>query len=238
MSGSESGRTWNVRPLFLDTVVYPDWHPRYGEVGPVYVYVVENDEDLILVDTGIGPEKALLDRLYQPTRRDLATALAEDAGIGIDDIDAVVISHLHFDHVGGAQAFRGTPIYVQRTEWEAAQAPKYTVPEFLDWPGQNFVLLDGDVELRTGLRLLVTGGHTPGHQVVAVETEAGTVVLAGQIVETKAEMDAFVATGELKDWNGDGSQNERLAGAKRVLERRPSRVWFSHDHEVWERPAR
>ena len=229
---------WNVKPLFLDTVVYPDWHPRYGEVGPVYVYLIEDGQQVFLVDTGIGPEHPLIDRLYEPTRRDLATALAEERGIALDDIAGVIISHLHFDHGGGAQAFRGTPVYVQRTEWEAAQAPKYTVPEFLEWPGANFVLLDGDEELRPGLRLLVTGGHTPGHQVVAVETEDGTVVLAGQIIETKAEMDAFVATGELKDWNGDGSQGARLSGAKRMMKLEPSRVWFSHDHDAWERPAR
>ena len=232
--GVADGR-WNVLPLYLDSVVYPDWHPRFGEMGPVYAYIVEDGQHLILVDTGIGPEHPLIDRLYQPTRRDLATTLAQNNGIAIDDVDAVVISHLHFDHVGGAQAFRGTPIYVQKAEWEAAQAAKYTVPEFLDWPGANFVLLDGDVELALGLRLTVTGGHTPGHQVVAVETELGTMVLAGQIVETKAEMDLFVATGQLKDWNGDGSQSERLPGARRVLQLEPERVWFSHDHEVWER---
>lgn len=222
MSGPGPGERWNILPLYLDSVVYPDWHPRFGEVGPVYAYLVEDDEHLFLVDTGIGPEHPLIDRLYQPTRRDLSLALAQNNGIGFDDIDAVVLSHLHFDHAGGAQAFRGTPIYVQRAEWEAARAPKYTIPEFLDFPGANFVMVDGDAELAPGLRLISTADHTPGHQAVAVSTAAGVVVLAGQAIETCTELEAMVANGELSD------------GAKRILELDPVRVWFSHDHRPWQ----
>ena len=234
MTAQASGGGWNILPLHLDSMVYPDWHPRFGDVGPVYAYVVKDDQHLILVDTGIGPEHPIIDRLYHPTRRDLATALAQNNGIAIEDIDAVVISHLHFDHVGGTQAFRGTPVYAQRVEWEAAQEPKYTIPAFLEFPGANFVMLDGDTEFAPGLRLVVTAGHTPGHQVVAVSAPTGTLVLAGQIVETKAEMAGFVSTGELRDWSKDGSQTERLAGARKVLDLDPATVWFSHDHQPWE----
>jgi glyoxylase-like metal-dependent hydrolase (beta-lactamase superfamily II) len=95
-------------------------------------------------------------------------------------------------------------------------------------------MLDGDTEFAPGLRLVVTAGHTPGHQVVAVSAPTGTLVLAGQIVETKAEMAEFVSTGELRDWSKDGSQTERLAGARKVLDLDPATVWFSHDHQPWE----
>jgi N-acyl homoserine lactone hydrolase len=208
-------------PLYLDSVVYPDWHPRFGEVGPVYAYLVEDDQHLFLVDTGIGPPHPVIDGLYQPTRRDLATALAQNNGIDVDDIDAVVVSHLHFDHVGGASAFRGTPIYAQRAEWEAAQAPKYTIPEFLEFPGANFVLVDGEVELALGLRLIPIPGHSPGHQVVAVETPAGVIILAGQAIETCAELEGMIESGELSD------------AAKRIAELEPFAVLFSHDHRQW-----
>jgi len=222
MTAPASGGRWNIQPLYLDSMVYPDWHPRFGDVGPVYAYLVEDDQHLILVDTGIGPKHPVIDRLYQPTRRDLAAALFQNNGISIEDIDAVVISHLHFDHVGGAQALLGTPIYVQRVEWEAAQEPKYTIPEFLDFPGANFVMLDGDVELAPGLRLMVTAGHTPGHQVVAVSAPVGTLVLAGQAIETCAELEAMLAGGEMTD------------EARKIMELDPAAIWFSHDHKMWE----
>ncbi len=221
---TEPAGRWGILPLYLDSVVYPEWHPRSGEVGPVYAYVLESDDYLVLVDTGIGPPHAVIDRLYQPTSRDLSTALAQNNGIAIDDITAVVVTHLHFDHLGGAQNFHGTPLYVQRAEWEAAQAPKFTIPAFLEFPGANFVLVDGDTELAPGLRLIATPGHTPGHQSVAFETPAGTMVLAGQAIETKAELESMLSTDTLSE------------AARRIMALNPAAIWFSHDHEVW-RPA-
>ena len=214
---------WNLLPLYLDSVVYPDWHPRYGEVGPVYAFLLESDDYLVLVDTGIGPPHDLIDRLYQPTRRDLPTALAQNNGIALDDISAVVLTHLHFDHVGGAQHFHGTPLYVQRAEWEAAQAPKYTIPEFLDFPGANFVLLDGETELAPGLRLVPTPGHTPGHQVVVLETPARRMAIAGQAVETAAEYRRMLS-GEV----------EMTESGRAIAGLEPAKVWFSHDHQCWQ----
>lgn len=225
MIGEDSGGRWNVLPLYLDAVVYPNGHPRHGESGPVYAYLLEDDEHLVLVDTGIGPPHPLIDRLYHPGRRDLGMALAQNNGIQLDDIDLVVLSHLHFDHVGGAQAFRGTPLYVQRAEWDAAQAPGYTIPEFLDFPGANFVMVDGEVELLPGFRLIPTPGHTPGHQSLAVSTPIGAVVLAGQAVETRAGLEAMLAGGALSD------------AARRIVAARPARVWFSHDHRIWGEPV-
>lgn len=201
-------------------MVYPDGHPRFDEVGPVYAFLLESDEYLVLVDTGIGPSHPLIDRLFQPTRRDLPTALAQNNGIALDDISAVILTHLHFDHVGGAQHFHGTPLYVQRAEWEAAQAPNYTIPDFLDFPGANFVLLDGETELAPGLRLVPTPGHTPGHQVVVGETPAARMVIAGQAVETKAELESMLSSGDLGE------------AAARIMALSPAAIWFSHDHEV------
>ena len=218
----------------LDTVHYPDWHPWAGQYGPVYAYLLESGERKVLVDTGIGPEHPLIDRLYEPQRRDVVVELMK-RGVETEDLEAVVISHLHFDHVGGASNFRGVPIYVQRAEWDAAQAPKYTVPEFLEFPGANFRLLDGDFDVAGGIRVIATPGHTPGHQVVAVTTPEGVTVLAGQAIDLRAEMEEFVATGEVSGWAGDEHGAQRTESARRIVALAPMRVWFSHDPAVWER---
>lgn len=232
METSGARAEWRLSAMHLDTVHYPDWHPWAGEYGPVYAYLLENGERRVLVDTGIGPEHPLIDRLYEPERRDIVVELMK-RGVAPDGLEAVVVSHLHFDHVGGASNFRGVPIYVQRAEWDAAQAPKYTVPEFLEFPGANFRMMDGDYELAPGLRVISTPGHTPGHQVVAVSTEAGLAVLAGQSIDLCAEMEELVATGEVRGWAEDEGQEQRTDSAKRLLEVGPSRVFFSHDHKVW-----
>jgi N-acyl homoserine lactone hydrolase len=109
-------------------------------------------------------------------------------------------------------------------EWEAAQEPKYTISEFLSFPGANFVMVEGDVELVPGFRLVATPGHTPGHQVVAISTAKGVMVLAGQAIETLSELEGMLDSGDLRD------------DARKVMELEPVKVWFSHDHRVWERP--
>jgi N-acyl homoserine lactone hydrolase len=212
-------------PLRLDDIVrlhqadvaYPAWHPRAGETGPVYAFAVRTPDGVVMFDTGLGPPQPLIDDLYRPTRQDLARLLA-DAGIEPGDVRLVVCSHLHFDHVGANAAFARVPIVVQRLEREAAKAARYTVPEFVDFPGAQYELLDGDADLGRGVRVVATPGHTPGHQSLVVETEEGIVVLAGQAAET------------LADFERDAETEENL---RRLLSFSPSRVYFSHDHAFW-----
>lgn len=211
---------WQVTAIHLDSVHYPDWHPRAGETGPVYAYLVRAGGRSVLVDTGIGPPHPLIDRLYQPRRRD---PVIELLGHGVEprDIEAVILSHLHFDHVGGAWNFPGVPIYVQRAEWEAAQQAKYTIPEFLEFPGANFRLMDGDYEFAPGISIVATRDHTPGHQAVVVQGTDGVVVLAGQAIETAAEFDALAGS------------SEPGVSVGRLLAHGPGEVLFSHDHATW-----
>ena len=212
---------WRLTPLRLDTVVYPDWHPRRGDAGPVYAYLLQSAAGAVLVDTGIGPSHPAIDRLYTPARRDLERALDEEAGISVTDIDAVLLTHLHFDHVGGAHRLPGVPLHVQRGEWDAAQAANYTVSEFLTFEGANFVLHDGDFQLFSGVTAILTADHTPGHQAVIVATAAGNVALAGQAIETSAELMQMEASESLS------------TGAASLLAHNPSAIWFSHDDAHW-----
>lgn len=212
---------WQILPLYLDSVVYPEGHPRSGETGPVYAFVLESDEYLVLVDTGLGPPHSVIDRYYQPRRRGLEIALAQNNGIEPADVTAVVLTHLHFDHVGWAQLFPGKPLYAQRAEIEAARASDYTIREWVEFDGARYVPVDGPAELAPGLRLIPTPGHTPGHQSIAVDTFGGLMVIAGQAVETAAELEGMVASGELSE------------AGRTILELEPVRVLFSHDHREW-----
>jgi glyoxylase-like metal-dependent hydrolase (beta-lactamase superfamily II) len=226
--------SWQVSPMHLDTVHYPDWHPFAGQYGPVYAYLLESGGRTVLVDTGIGPPNELINRLYEPERRDLVIELLKH-GVEPGELNAIVVSHLHFDHIGGAWNFPGVPMYVQRAEWEAAQAPKYTIPAFLEFRGANFRLVDGNFEVAPGLRVLATPGHTPGHQAVVAATPEGTTVLACQALDSHAEMVELVARGEVAAWATDERAAQRTESALRILACAPVRVLFSHDHAVWER---
>ena len=132
---------------------------------PVYVHVIDHPDARVLVDTGmteLHPAVADLDpRLLPLSEQDFDLA----------GIDIVVNTHLHFDHCGGNHLFAGRPIYVQRRELDDARSEDdYTIREWVEAPGVRYVPVDGELELLPGLRLVPAPGHTPGTQVVVIET--------------------------------------------------------------------
>jgi N-acyl homoserine lactone hydrolase len=141
----------------------------------------------------------------------------------IDHPDGRVLvdTHLHFDHCGGNHLFSGRPIYVQRRELDDARSQDdYTIREWVDAPGVQYVPVDGACEMLPGLRLVPAPGHTRGSQVVVVETGGEPVVIAGDTAVFFAELD-----------------EPRTEGQRLVRALDPSEVWLSHAHEPW-RPHR
>src|SRR4029078_1043147 len=134
-----------------------------GERMPVYVHVIEHPDARVLVDTGmteLHPAVADMD----PRLRPLSEQDFDLAGI-----DIVVNTHLHFDHCGGNRLFAGKPLYRQRRALRDARSEDdYTIREWVEAPGVEYVPVDGELELLPGLRLRPAPGHTRGaHTVVA-----------------------------------------------------------------------
>ena len=138
-----------------------------GKRMPVYVHVIDHPDARVLVDTGMTE--------LHPLVADMDPRLVPLSGQDFDlaGIDMVVNTHLHFDHCGGNHLFAGKPIYVQRRELEDARTQgDYTIREWVDAPGVEYVPVDGELELLPGVRLVPAPGHTRGTQVVVVETGA------------------------------------------------------------------
>jgi N-acyl homoserine lactone hydrolase len=185
-----------------------------GERVPVYVHVIDHADGRVLVDTGmteLHPAIADMDPVLHPSG---------EQDLDLAGIDIVVNTHLHFDHCGGNHLFAGKPIYVQRRELEDARSEDdYTIREWVDAPGVQYVPVDGELELLPGLRLVPTPGHTRGSQVVVVETGGRPVVIVG---------DTAVSFGDLDDPSTEGQ--------RRVRDLDPELVWLAHQHEPW-RPS-
>jgi len=153
---------------------------------PCFAFLlVSEDGELILIDTGFSPE-------YIPG---LITSSQQDAGhklpqairnLGYDPaaVNTVIMTHLHWDHTAGMQDFPAARFYVQADEFRGLfqlnpNEETYFCPaHWLDLLPQIEVM-EGDQELRPGLNLIRTGGHTRGHQIVEVKTASGPVLLAG-----------------------------------------------------------
>ena len=186
-----------------------------GERMPVYVHVIDHPDARVLVDTGmteLDPAVADMDPRLRPLD-------AQDFDLA--SIDIVVNTHLHFDHCGGNRLFAGKPIYVQRQELDDARTQDdYTIREWVDAPGVQYVPVDGELELLPGIRLVPAPGHTRGTQVVVVETGTGPTVIGGDVAVWFGEFDDPQSEGQLK-----------------VLALDPGQVWLAHVAEPW-RPTR
>lgn len=160
----------------------------------------------VLIDTGYGGKLSDREReLYAAEEGEpLLESLAE-VGLSAEDIDTVVLSHLHFDHAGGGTrpgavgvlvpTFPRARYIVQRAEWEDATTG---APELgRSYPPENFVPLDeagqvafvdGDVQILPGLGTLVTGGHTRAHQAVVFGSGRDSAIYLGDLCPTAAHV--------------------------------------------------
>lgn len=208
----------------------PEWHPEHArfEPFPVHAWVVRHPEGAILFDTGIGDSNAAINDWYAPEIVRLDAALAR-LRITPRDIVTVVLSHMHYDHCGQQQAL-DAPLFVQAAEHEEAQHPGYTVPEWSNISAHRLRVVDGDEEIADGIHLLATPGHTPGHQSMLIEAEAGRIVLGAQCAFSASE----VRSGEPSPTNlhGESWGDAARDSLERVRALAPATVQLSHDTEV------
>jgi glyoxylase-like metal-dependent hydrolase (beta-lactamase superfamily II) len=149
-------------------------------------YLVTSDRGAVLVDTGIGPVGSQAAEWLGTAGR-LPTLLAS-AGVGVDEIDTVILTHVHLDHAGwntsGNQPRFGNATYVvQQAELDhLGDGPAYE--RYL-----QPIAAAGQLRAVSGsgplddLRLLLTPGHTPGHQCVVTDV----AILGGDVLVHPAQ---------------------------------------------------
>jgi len=205
------------------------------EWWPSYAHAVVHRDGVFLFDNGVGFGDPEVEAAFAPRVRRLGDALAGH-GISFTDVTGVANCHLHFDHCGQNGAVpSGIPIFVQRAEWAMVHEPDYTVPEWIDVPGLSYELLDGELEVAPGVRIIPTPGHTSGHQSVVLDTDGGTVVLAGQALQSLAEWEG--ATSPVESGEPSAKDGRYADSVARLRDLDPVRVHFAHDAAVWQRSA-
>ena len=207
---------------------------------PVYSVLVEHDDGLFLFDTGIGMEhmnEVLPFELPEQTEEQTIPAQLESCGFGRGDVTAVVNSHLHIDHVGGNQLFKGTGVRHLIHEKELAQARNHAPFEFFgysdktwDYEGANIETFSGDTELAPGLWVYETPGHTVGHVSVLVDGEQ-PLLFAMDVAYTSAAMERGIQPG-FHHTPVDGVRS--IARVKQLAEDKGAQIFLSHDMEAWQ----
>ena len=212
---------------------------------PVTSYLVRTGDAVILFDTGLSPRAVpgLLrtDPLARFEDADLLVHRLDVLGLEPRDVDLVVLSHLHFDHAGGAFLFREGELVAQRDEYACAHHPPPFFASFyyrknFDLPEHRWRLLDGDAELAPGVTVLRSEGHTPGHQSLLVALpQSGPVILAGDCCYWQRSIDEEVPPGVVFDPRQAQLSIRRLKTIARLT---GARIFPSHDPDFWARTIR
>jgi glyoxylase-like metal-dependent hydrolase (beta-lactamase superfamily II) len=198
----------------------------------VNAWLVRHPEATILVDSGIAEHIPAADvEALKFVRTPITDALAAIA-VRPADVEIVLNCHLHADHAGGNVEFPDARILVQPAELAAAREPDYSVPEDLNLDAAHWEERDGDYELLPGIRVLATPGHSPGHQCVLIDTDAGRLLLAGQTYRDASGFARAVTALELAR-SGYRDAAEVPAWLPRLLDLAPDRVAFGHDRAIW-----
>ena len=148
----------------------------------------------------------------------------------------VVLSHLHYDHAGGAFLFPKSDLVVQHDEYANALHPpafyaQYYYRKNFDLPDYRWRLIEGDLEIVPGVTILRSEGHTPGHQSLLVELESRPIILAGDCCYWQEHIDKERVPGVVWDPRQALHSIRRLKTIARLVR---GRIFPSHDPAFWE----
>jgi len=198
--------------------------------------------EAILVDTGF-PRKYVYDiatssaedqlgefgEVVQLDESNLPEAQLALVGIDAADVDLLIMTHTHIDHVGGIADFPDTPILMSGAE-RALDRPLYWgAVRPIDWPDREYLLIDEDTEIGPGLRVLHVPGHAPGQLAIEVDLpETGTVLITGDAISRPSEID--------ENFAGSWDEAQASANATRLMRRAEEQdafIIYGHAPDQW-----
>ncbi|RED12173.1 N-acyl homoserine lactonase family protein [Pontivivens insulae] len=170
-----------------DSFIFDDNHDAPHDID-YYVWVLRQGDQTILVDTGYDDTEAAA--RGRPIRLNPVAALAP-FGIRPEDVDQIIVTHLHYDHAGGLHLFPNATLHLQAAEMAYATGPcmchdTLRMPFTADHVCEAIRRLysgkvqfhDGDAQIADGITVHCIGGHSRGLQCVRVRTQSGWMVLA------------------------------------------------------------
>ncbi|WP_156955147.1 MBL fold metallo-hydrolase [Paraburkholderia caledonica] len=171
----------------------------YDEQEPIPIsvnaYLVNTGSHLVLIDTGAG-------ELFGPDSGKLVSSM-KAAGFSPDQIDTILLTHIHGDHsggltVGGRMVFPNATVYVSKKDvdyWldkgNRLEAPddrrtveqsRATVGPYVDANRVHYLTSDG--EILPGIKGVASSGHTPGHTVYYVESDGHKMLFWGDTIHS------------------------------------------------------
>jgi glyoxylase-like metal-dependent hydrolase (beta-lactamase superfamily II) len=222
---------------------------RGGDPGKVvpffsYCHLIVDEDDKILVDTGFGDVEYA--RTYMDTNLTWNSSMSietilEERHVSPDDINRIILTHCHWDHVGGLSLFGNATIYCQRDEiswafqspdWRGGQYPSAFSKYIVDIR-ERLILIDGDAVLKDSVSVRKVGGHSPGSQIIFLHSGNREVIITGDAVFYYDNIDKNIPTGSYYDLHESMDTVHLL---RYEIRKNPGLIVLpGHDPLVWER---
>ena len=197
----DGGAMFGVVPKALWSRKYPVNDKNQIELACEPI-LIQYEGKNFLIDTGVGfgklNEKQL--RNFGVSEQSTLFESLQDLGMTASDIDAVLMTHMHFDHAGGLTYWEGdqlvptfpnATVYVTQTEWDEMRNPNIRSRNTYwkeNWePVQHLVkTYEGEIEVAPGVKMIHTGGHSEGHAVIRLEQNGEVLLHMADIMPTHA----------------------------------------------------
>lgn len=184
----DGGSMFGVVPKALwSKLVEPDAENRIPQA--CNCLLLERDGTRVLIETGYGncwSEKEK--NIYKMNGKTILDAL-HNHNIDPETIEAIILTHLHFDHAAGTALLPNAKVIVQEQEWEDANMSRSTMqktflPKFMDSIRNRVQLVQGDCDVFDDIQLTSRIGHTWGMQTVEFQDDRGTICFISDVMPT------------------------------------------------------
>ncbi len=192
----------------------PLWSRRYppNELNQVELrtdpLLLQIDGKNYLIDTGVGNNKFTKKQIRNfgiKEESNLSASLRE-VGLTEKDIDAILMTHLHYDHANGltkklddgtyAPTFPGVPIYTSAVEWEEMRNPNIRSRNTywkMNWEAitDQVHTFDDEIQINDFIKMVHTGGHSDGHSIIIFEDGDDCFIHMADIMATHAHQNVL-----------------------------------------------
>ena len=146
-----------------------------------YAFYIKGSDKKIMVDTG---GTAATFRSKGAVEEDIISIPEglKKLGVTPEEIDLVILTHLHVDHIELAHLYKNARFLVQKKELDYSKHPHTIDAHFYEpkyWENVKFDVIDGDKQIEPGISVFLSPGHSAGGQSVEIKTAAGTVIIPG-----------------------------------------------------------
>lgn len=248
----KGGTTFMDGGAMFGVVPKPLWEKKYpvNELNQIELpsdpLFIQYNGHNILMEAGLGygkfTEKQI--RNYGITDQSQVEDNLVQLGVLPEDIDIIIMTHLHFDHACGltkweneelVSSFPNAKIYVSDVEWNEMRNPNirsrntYWKENWEPIEGQ-VISFSGSLEIMDGIEIIHTGGHSDGHSIVLLKQNGETIIHMADLMPTHAHQNPLWVLAY-----DDYPMTSVFAKEKWVKEALSNNYWFSFYHDAFYR---